>query len=295
MFGIGGSALEGSDTISKNQTGFNSKKFGLCDKINVLFLGTGAADWPRDKYPSDVNEFLRGNYRGLSSILINKQVLVDCGPTVPMAIEKFDVDVDSITDILITHTHGDHFSLDSLSYVIKNRSSNEKVNIWLEENATPKTKDLQGYNVCSVNVKNSFNVPGFEVIPLSANHKVEGSAEKPLHYLFKAKNKTFFYSLDGAWLKTETWRVIKEKKLDAIIWDATIGDIEGDYRVFEHNSLDMIRCMHKTLRSNGVVNNNSKILLSHMARTLHVHHSELRNKLLPDKMIPAHDGMELSF
>ena len=39
---------------------------------------------------------------------------------------------------------------------------------------------------------------------------------------------------------------------DALVIDATIGDgHDGDYRVFEHNSLPMVRMMVESLRANG--------------------------------------------
>ncbi len=291
LLGIKISEAGNQDIKAQSQVKKMQDKSSLCDEIEILFLGTGAADWPRDKYPSDVNKLLRGDHRGLSSALINKKILIDCGPTVLLALEKINVDVNLITDIIITHTHSDHFSLEVLVQLLKKRLVKVKINIWLEESAVFKTEKLSGYNIHPLTVMNTFYVPDFEIVPLCANHKVEDSHEKPLHYLFKAKNKTFFYALDGAWLMTETWREIKKEKLDAIIWDATIGQQNGDYRIFEHNSLDMIRYMNQTLRSNGVLKDSSRILLSHMARTLHSHQVELKKTLLPEKIIPAHDGM----
>jgi ribonuclease BN (tRNA processing enzyme) len=147
LFGVNISRAENLDIKSQTHAKKMPSKSSLCDEIEILFLGTGAADWPSDKYPSDVNELLRGDYRGLSSALINKKILIDCGPTVPLALEKFNVDVNLITDIVITHTHRDHFSLETLDQLLKKRSANEKINIWLDEGAVFKTEKLSGYNV----------------------------------------------------------------------------------------------------------------------------------------------------
>ena len=82
-------------------------------------------------------------------------------------------------------------------------------------------------------------------------------------------------------------------KLDVIVWDGTIGDQPGDYRIFEHNSIPMIRLMNQTLRANGVYRDSTRIILSHLARTLHPEHRELTGILGIEGLEPAHDGMLL--
>lgn len=50
--------------------------------------------------------------RGNSSFLIDygdRRILVDCGPTVPYILrDEMGIPLESITDLIITHTHGDH-------------------------------------------------------------------------------------------------------------------------------------------------------------------------------------------
>ena len=121
LLGIKISEAGNQDIKAQSHVKKMQDKSSLCNEIEILFLGTGAADWPSDKYPSDVNKLLKGDYRGFSSALINKKILIDCGPTVVLALEKFNVDVNLITDIIITHTHSDHFSLEVLVQLLKKR------------------------------------------------------------------------------------------------------------------------------------------------------------------------------
>jgi hypothetical protein len=65
----------------------------------------------------------------------------------------------------------------------------------------------------------------------------------------------------------------------------------GDYRICEHNDLTMIRHMNQTLKNRKIVKPDAKIMLTHMARTLHPSHNQLEKKLLPESLIPAYDGM----
>ncbi|MEN6309126.1 MAG: MBL fold metallo-hydrolase [Anaerohalosphaeraceae bacterium] len=267
----------------------------LCEALSLKFLGTGAADWSLDQYPDNPDTLLAGRHRGFSSMLINGSVLIDCGPTVPKALSLLHVHPDSITDILITHTHGDHFNRQSIETIASRRSADKTaMNVWMHENAARDIAAMKGCFVRPVKEYAHFRVQQMDILPLEANHRVENSTEKPLYYLFKTSNKSLLYALDGAWLTTRTWRVFMQEKLDAVVWDATIGKQEGDYRIFEHNSLSMIRQINQTLSKQKIYAPDAKIILSHLARSLHPEHAVLKKELESEGMLPAHDGLDVN-
>jgi hypothetical protein len=140
-----------------------------------------------------------------------------------------------------------------------------------------------------------FNIENIKIQTLSANHIVTGSREKALHYLFRSGGINWLYATDGAWLPESTWLRLAKCRLNFLIWDATIGNIKGDYRVFEHNSLDMIKIMSDTLKTQGILGQDSIILLTHMARTLHLNHEDTERMLSGTGIIPAYDGLCISF
>ncbi|MFH1964275.1 MAG: MBL fold metallo-hydrolase [Acidobacteriota bacterium] len=260
--------------------------------FKILFLGTGAPDWPFRKYPGDPGRLFSGEFRGSSSILVNGKILVDCGPTVPAAMETFDVDLSRLSDILITHTHGDHFSLKSLETLAGRVKSSARPNLWMEQGALERAGTLNNiYNIHRLEPGKEVSIAGCSILPLSANHKVSSSPESPLHFLFSVPGKNFLYALDCSWLSTAAWRAIMNLQLDAIVWDGTIGDLPGDHRIFEHNSIPVIRLMNQTLQANGVYADSSRIILSHLARTMHPEHRELARNLGKEGMEPAYDGM----
>ena len=260
--------------------------------FKILFLGTGAADWPYGKYQGDSPKLLSGDFRGYSSILVNGKVMVDCGPTVPGALSAFDVDLSGLSDILITHTHRDHFSLQSLESIAGRSDLPGRLNLWMEEGALTKADPLAGlFTLRRLKPGNPVSVSGCSILPLPANHRVSRSLETPLHFLFSSLDKNFLYALDGAWLSTHAWKAIQNLKLEAVIWDGTIGDSPGDFRIFAHNNIPMIRMMNHTLRENGVYFESTRIILSHLARALHPEHRELVKNLKKEGMEPAHDGM----
>ena len=55
----------------------------------------------------------------------------------------------------------------------------------------------------------------------------------------------------------------------------------------------MIRHMNQTLKNAKIIKPQTKIILTHMARTLHPSHDQLEAQLLPEGLIPAYDGMSV--
>ncbi len=73
--------------------------------MKLTFLGTGAADW-------DINAYTPGVFhRRFSSVLINRDLLIDPGPHVFHYAEHSNDPhiLDGVKNILVTHTHSDHF------------------------------------------------------------------------------------------------------------------------------------------------------------------------------------------
>lgn len=287
--GFSGSAYaEGEPHVQASATSDPSAK-----KIEILFLGTGAADWS-STYPSPEKKRARGEVRGMSSVLVNGHILIDCGPTVLSVMKRYNVSPAGITDILLTHTHADHFHKDTLLAIADSRDATcGALRFWAHPEAlnhVPKSRLIEPRPVV---IGQAFNTGGFDITGLGANHHVDSSKEECLIYFIEGAKKSMLYATDSSWLLTSTWRYLQKKKLDAIIWDATLGERKGDYRIFEHNDLTMIRHMNQTLKERKIITPDAKIILTHMARTLHPPHEELEKQLLTEGLIPAYDGMSV--
>ena len=205
--------------------------------MELLFLGTGAADW--DIRKADASP----DFRRFSSLLVDKRLLIDPGPCVFEFEKTFGYDglYGDVKDILCTHRHGDHFD----PAVVSRLASGGAV--------------LHGVKAGEV-----LELNGYTVRAYAANH---GTAQDPVHFVVESKEdgKRFFYGCDGAWLFYGTSRALKELgHIDLMIFDCTIGDIAGDYRIFEHNNAAMAAEMAASFR--GIC---PRFMVSHLARTLH--------------------------
>lgn len=223
--------------------------------MKITFLGTGAADWSPKKPET-------GEHRWLSSALINDDLLIDPGPSVPDAIKRYNIDVKKIKYIIITHRHGDHFNEETLKMLCDS-----------------------GAELVEFSAGEERKVGKYTVKALQANHP---TCNTTVHYIIDDGEKRMFYGLDGAWLLMPEVDAIKESRVDLAVLDATIGNKKGDYRIFEHNNLKMVIEMKETL-SKYV----DRFVISHMARTLHDPHDILSAQMEKEGILTAFDGMVL--
>ena len=84
----------------------------------------------------------------------------------------------------------------------------------------------------------------YTVSAYAGNHT---TCEGTVHFLISNGNSTLLYGFDGAWLLYDKARAIIAAKPEPAVWDGTVGFIDGDYRIFEHNNLNMVLEMQKML------------------------------------------------
>lgn len=226
--------------------------------MKITFLGTGAADWPASK-PKDSAE-----HRRYSSVLIDDVLLIDPGPQVIDALDEYGINPKRIEYIINTHKHGDHFCPE-----------------------TVKQLTAEGAVFYELSAGESTKVGNYMINAYKANHS---TCEKTVHFIIKDGPDTLFYGLDGAWLLYEEFQAIKKFKPDLVVLDATIGEVDGDYRVFEHNNINMVIELKKSL--NPYV---KKFCISHMAKNLHGDFSVLSKKMKKHNIIVAYDGLTMRF
>jgi len=219
----------------------------------IQFLGTGAADWGINDRDS------KGTNRFFSSALIDEKLLIDPGPHVFLSAEKHGIDLSRIEFIINTHPHSDHFNKETLA----------------------KLEDM-GAKYYEISAGERVEFGGYSVTAYRANHS---TCENSKHFIIEKDAKRLFYGLDSAWLMYEEVQAILNNDVDMAVLDATIGDIKGDYRIFEHNNLNMIREIKATLNSHV-----KRYVISHMARTLHEEHHVLAEKMNNEGIETAFDG-----
>ena len=172
----------------------------------LLFLGTGAADWG----VKEEGCFYRRN----SSVLLNKNLIIDCGKDIFDFSESINyADLYSeVTDIIITHNHSDHICKDSVFKLAQNKKirlgCNKKIAETLGEHPNVE------YMILELHKKVCFGE--YSVVPLMANHASTCDIDNhTYHYIIETPDgKEIFYGLDGAWFLYSTWQEMLKYKFD---------------------------------------------------------------------------------
>lgn len=176
------------------------------------------------------------------------------------AIKEFSVDIKKIKYILNTHNHRDHFNIDVKDFLVS-----------------------QGAEFIKVNDEMEFKIGNYKIKAVKGHHRIP-----TMHYFISDEKTRIFYGLDGAWLMYNEVQAIKEHMVDFAVLDGTIGFIDGDYRIFEHNNLNMVIEMKKSLKQYV-----KRFCISHMAYTLHSEHKTLVSEMEKYDIDVAFDGLEI--
>ena len=223
--------------------------------MKILFLGTGAADFPTNKMGVE-------GFRRTSSALIDGTLLIDPGPWVRDALEEYGVDPADIKYILNTHRHSDHYCQKTVDFLVS-----------------------QGAEFVETKDKDVLSLGEHQIEAYKGNHTVP-----VCHFIIKSGGTCLFYGLDGAWLQYEEIMAIWKNKPDLAVFDATVGFVEKDWRVFEHNNLNMVIEMKKSIDTDI-----KKYVISHMAYTLHTDHEALSRQMEKHGIVTAYDGLTIEF
>ena len=135
---------------------------------------------------------------------------------------------------------------------------------------------------------------GFFVTGLYANHD---EICAPQHLLFEIDGKRILYATDGAWVVNASYNYLRQQatQLDGLMLDCTCGDYEGEWRIGEHNSIPMIRLMMPSFKKVKIVNDETKVYITHLAPSLHKSHDETVKIMAEMGVEVAYDGLEVEF
>ena len=149
-------------------------------KITIVFLGTGSA------IPT-----ITRNHSSIFFRYKEKNILIDCGEGTQRQIRKAKINPCKITDILITHFHGDHFfGLPGLLNTLSKSGYNKTLNIYGPKGSKKifdKVSDIANVNL-NINFKEVsgkfMDNPYFSLTAMPLDHRINCNG-----YLFQEKDR----------------------------------------------------------------------------------------------------------
>ena len=181
--------------------------------------------------------------RSRSQVMLDDVLLVDFGPDSYSNSLKYGFDLSKLTDLLITHTHMDHYS--PFEFIMRLRGfCNPMETECLTIHGSPDIETVaatdwqpRGYDFGKVvesgrlafdviKPYESREICGFKATPLPASH----GTENPYVYILEKGGKTILLHNDSGYLKSEAMEWLREKgiRFDLVSYECTYGNRDGN-------------------------------------------------------------------
>jgi len=267
----------------------------------VHFLGTSAAEgWPGLFCQCDNCAKARAlggkNIRTRSSIIIDKIFKVDLPPDNYLHTLKYGINLSDVKHLFITHTHYDHFHPDDLSMRRKpfaHLKEEFPLHIYGNDNVIAEVKRIveahPDVNIITHRVTpfKEFEAGGMKVTPLLADH---AENQTSLLFVFQLHNKTILHGYDSGWFPDKTWSELENFRLDLAILDCTNGALPY---IRGHMGVKGVIETAKRMRKNGIADKDTVFVATHFSHNGGLLHQDLVEKLEPEGVTVAYDGLKI--
>ena len=271
--------------------------------MKFQYLGTAAAEgWPALFCRCDACNAARRlggkNIRTRHQALVNDDLLLDLGPDTYHHVLTHGLDLSKVANVLITHSHIDHFYPSELamhgdcySYDMAEPLltvyGNEIVAARLE---SQKYTDVPLNDTVAYHALSPFQptaVGAYTVTALLANHMKN---EPCYFYMIEDGKKRILFAHDTGVFPEETFDYLKGKHLDFISLDATciVTDCEDG-----HMGLKADEKVYNLLLQIGAADSSTKLVLSHFSHNGKLLHEELVKQAGKFGADVSFDGMTL--
>jgi len=217
--------------------------------MKLLFLGTSAGEeypgiWCDCEYCAKARRFGGRNIRRNSAVMIDGDTMIDIGKTAHIQAERFGANIRGIRNLLVTHSHIDHFDIHTMwsrqmSRSVENLTPEEQKNASsprftrapaIEMFGSAQVEEAMKAEVnlgeCNINFHKvipyeNYTANNLELFTLEGNHP-DGSVNS-INYIVRRGGVTFLYLTDTGWPFERTLDEIAKHKYDFIIVEGTFG------------------------------------------------------------------------
>lgn len=280
-------------------------KIRLVIKIKFQFLGTSAAEgWPalfcKCVYCEKARLYGGRNIRTRSQTIINDDLLIDFPADTLHHFITRNLDMSKVKNILITHSHGDHYHPDDLAMALPpfahgsesdainviNLYGNEAVNALKPQFI--KNDDVVKYNL--VKTFNPFDTGDYLIEPVKADHD---RAENCLFYIINDKKtgKRILHGNDTGYFPEETWDYLiknNRKPFDFVSLDTTCILLPGRSN---HMDIKTVCEVRDRMLSESLSLNETIFCMNHFSHNGKLIYDELVPEAFRAGFIVSYDGM----
>lgn len=237
-----------------------------------------------------------------SQALLDDKLLIDFPADTYMHILNHGLDLRNIHNVIITHSHSDHFypndfwcRYEGIAYDIVE----EPLNIYVTEAGYNEALRQLGEDMNETRVKfhkiapfEPFDVEDYHIIPLAADHD---SSSNPVIYIIEKGGKSLLYAHDTGIFPDSTWDYLEKynKKFELISLDCT-GMAQKNLRR-SHLCLNTDKEVYDRLTEIGVCDKNTIVYVNHFSHNGMLTHKELVVEAEKYGFLVTYDSLEVVF
>ena len=271
--------------------------------MKIIFLGTSAGEeypgiWCECENCSKARKWSGKNIRRNSSVILDKDVMIDMGKTAHIQAERFGVNLREINTLLVTHSHLDHFNTHTLWTRCAAFPPPPHLNIFGGRQVFNALISNDRYDAESWNI--SFNTAepykkynpceNLEVYTLDGNHN--DGQNRAVNYIITRRNRTFLYLSDTGWPFDKTLETLAKFKYDFIITEGT-GGLSPDSG--GHMNLNFNIKLFEFFNGNRLWKSSPDYYVTHIAPHWAPPHDEYVLILAEHGLRLAYDGLVLEY
>ena len=281
--------------------------------MKIQFLGTGAFEgipslFCECEICKHALEVGGREIRTRSQALINDDLLIDFNNDTVSHFHNFKFDSTKIKNILVTHTHADHFLVDDLIIITGGYSqhANDKVvGVYGGQSCVDKVNDTiakpyNNFGGCIephlVEHGKVIEVGKYKVLPIAAVHAPKTC---PHIYLIDDGEKVILYGHDTGLFTDEMYEALKVygKKIDLISLDCTFGLMshKDAYDETHHMCLEGVVKTLARLEEMFLIDCNTIRVINHFTHNANSTHEQLVEEARKHFIVVAYDGMKVDF
>lgn len=266
--------------------------------MKIHFLGTAAAEgFPNPFCHCDACDKARKlggrNIRSRTSVIIDDVLKVDYPPDSFYHAIRDQIDMSLMKDLLITHTHCDHFNPADLEKRIEGfaHGIDHPLHIYGNDpavqgfrQALPSSNRFLFHRLLPFK---SLKTETAEVTPLLADHD---PMETCLLYYIEKDGKKILYGHDTGWFPKETWDWLKGRKIDLAILDCT-GGYNSNKRSRNHMCIETVLEVQRAFQREKILVDGGGIIATHFTHNSGLLHEDFVKAFEPYGIQVAYDGM----
>jgi phosphoribosyl 1,2-cyclic phosphate phosphodiesterase len=245
---------------------------------------------------------LRGkNIRTQAQALINDDLLVDFGQDNYIHYLNGNADYTKIRNIIVTHTHEDHFMPNELCMTTGGFAHNdisEPIGIWGNKHCAELFSANPFKTICTMNqivAYDTFSAGKYTITALPASH----GTDQPFVYIISDGEKTVLYNNDTGLWKDEVYAFVAKQqyRFDCVLSDCTFGFL--DRTGVTHMSIGNNIVHRNRLLEIGAITQSTTWVVTHfshdglMLNGQPATAEELEQNVAKNGMIAAYDGIEI--